>query len=334
MFQTEPILFLQALAVPWLTWLMAQVSGMGQVQFYVVVTGVLMFGVDLRRGFALAQLLLWTNLLTDVAKGSFAYPRPTDVDAAVVDPRTGAANRTPWLARGAPGFLAALDGEVLAWFRALPDRSFGFPSGHVSTTIALWGGLTAVFARRWLLACTLIAAPLMALSRMYLGRHFLADVLGGAVLGALLVTGGRALLLAEGAPVPLLRAERLAGVAAPRLRAIVLWVVVAPLGLIALGGIVDRQRVGTLLGLGLGYLALALRGLPAEAPGWPRALARVALAGALGYAAATAAGWAAGLASPAAATAPGRVALGAAPAFVMVWCTVTAGRRLGLYRSP
>jgi membrane-associated phospholipid phosphatase len=333
MFQTEPILFLQALASGRLTWVMAAITSMGYAPFYVAVIGAVMLGFDLRRGFVLAQVVLWTNLVTDMAKWWFALPRPTDVDAAVVDPRTGAPNPIEWHGRGGPAFLALPDAEAVASFRLRPYRSFGFPSGHVSTTVALWGGLTAVFGRRFLLVCTLLAAPLMALSRMYLGRHFLADVLGGALLGGLLVVAARALLAGERAPVPLLRLTALASLAAPRRLAVALWLVAVPLALTALGGIVDRQRIGQLLGLNLGYLALAARGLPWEAPGWPRALARVALGATIGTLAALGVDAVARLDLPGAGTAIARIASGASPAFLLLWGTVTAGRRLGLYRG-
>ena len=333
MFQTEPILFLQAHASGWLTWVMAMVSMMGHAPFYVAVIGGILLALDLRRGFVLAQVVLWTNLVTDMAKWWFALPRPTDVDAAVIDPRTGAPNPVEWNVRGGPAFLTLPDAEAVASFRLRPYRSFGFPSGHVSTTVALWGGLTVVFARRLLLVCTLVVVPLMAVSRMYLGRHFLADVLGGAMLGGLLVVAARALLAGERAPVPLLRLTALASLATPRRLAVALWLIAAPLALTALGGIVDRQRVGQLLGLNLAYLALLARGVPREAPGWPRALARVALGVLIGYLAAFAVGAVSRLGLPGAGTALARVASGVPPAFLLLWGTVTIGRRLGLYRA-
>lgn len=332
MFETGPILFLQSLASPWLTLAMTWVSMMGGVPFYVAVVGTVVFCLDLRRGFVLAQLLLSANLLTDVAKWTFALPRPVDVDAAVIDPRTGAANATRWRGRGAPSFLAPIDGDVLASLRPRPAQSYGFPSGHVGTTVALWGGLAVLFRRRGLVGATAVAVPLMALSRMYLGRHFLADVLGGAALGGALVA--LAALAATGpGPAPLASLRRLADLRPSRRHWTVL-VLVAPAAALACSGIVDRQRAGQLLGLGAAYLILALGGIPEEAPGWPRALARCGLALALGGAPALAAGWLSPGALPPAAAAAARVASGALPAFLLLWGTVTLGRLLALYREP
>ena len=64
-----------------------------------------------------------------------------------------------------------------------------FPSGHVGASIAFFGVL--IFARRRIgLACLPIPI-LIGVSRMYLGAHYLSDVVCAAVLGllcALLVT--------------------------------------------------------------------------------------------------------------------------------------------------
>jgi hypothetical protein len=64
--------------------------------------------------------------------------------------------------------------------RRRSKTAHGFPSGHVSATTAFvvgWAMLAGSRRRRWAFAATWIAA--MALSRMYLGRHFLGDVIGG-----------------------------------------------------------------------------------------------------------------------------------------------------------
>ena len=92
--------------------------------------------------------------------------------------------------------------------------SLSFPSGHSSgiatlVTVALilfWPLLTAT-ARRWALAAGAVLVVLVGLSRMWLGVHYLSDVVGGWCLGiawtliaALLfgaLPGGRAAMRAE-----------------------------------------------------------------------------------------------------------------------------------------
>lgn len=67
-----------------------------------------------------------------------------------------------------------------------------FPSGHVTGTLALLGALTAVLgchagagARRWWIAVTVVGTAAVAVTRLYLGVHWVSDVLGGVLLGAL-----------------------------------------------------------------------------------------------------------------------------------------------------
>ena len=64
-----------------------------------------------------------------------------------------------------------------------------FPSGHVAASTAFFGVL--IFARRRIGVACLPIPILIGLSRMYLGAHYLSDVVCAAVLGtlcALLVT--------------------------------------------------------------------------------------------------------------------------------------------------
>ncbi len=60
-----------------------------------------------------------------------------------------------------------------------------FPSGHALTAATLWGMLAA---RRLVpVIVPFLIVPLVMLSRMYLGVHYLGDVLGGALIGLTLV---------------------------------------------------------------------------------------------------------------------------------------------------
>lgn len=77
--------------------------------------------------------------------------------------------------------------------RLVPGNGPSFPSGHVMAAIAIWGLLPPVVAlvsgrrRAWwwsvIVSATVIGA--VAFSRVYLGVHWLTDVVGALLLGAL-----------------------------------------------------------------------------------------------------------------------------------------------------
>jgi hypothetical protein len=75
--------------------------------------------------------------------------------------------------------------------RSLEHPDFGMPSGHCSSTVAFWGMLAVLFRKKALNTLAILLAVLMPLSRMYLGRHFLGDTVGGLLLGlvALFIAG-------------------------------------------------------------------------------------------------------------------------------------------------
>jgi hypothetical protein len=81
----------------------------------------------------------------------------------------------------------------------VPADDFGFPSGHVATTAAWALGLAWSGRKSWPLGAAAIWVALMALSRMYLGRHFPADVLGGLAVGVAAIALARRALPPAGA---------------------------------------------------------------------------------------------------------------------------------------
>jgi membrane-associated phospholipid phosphatase len=186
MFQTEIMIALQTLRSDWLTWLMRQITATGYHGFVFFLVIAVMLGISLRQGFLLFQFFAWTGMASELCKGLFGLPRPFFVDSRVqcLEPTWDAV--TALRAQGAPAFFSLPPRAAIEAFR-LQHLQFGFPSGHVSGSIVLWGGLAVLFRKRWLAWLAPFAICLVALSRMYLGVHFLGDILGGAVLGGLML---------------------------------------------------------------------------------------------------------------------------------------------------
>jgi len=84
---------------------------------------------------------------------------------------------------------------VLSGVHVLVDRTtdVSFPSDHTTVAGAVAVGLLLT-NRRWGLVAT-GAAVLMAFTRVYVGAHYLSDVLAGLVLGAIVAFIGHLLLV-------------------------------------------------------------------------------------------------------------------------------------------
>lgn len=152
--------WLVARRTPWLTQAMQSITELGSawviVPLLVVVTGIVVTRSD-------ARLFAWVPvvsaagaaLLVLAVKLAIARPRPTIGE-----------------------IVAAADG-------------FSFPSGHSAQAVATYGALAWVATRlaqgvpRWRFwGPAAVLAALIGFSRLYLGVHWLSDVVGGFTLGA------------------------------------------------------------------------------------------------------------------------------------------------------
>ena len=173
MFDTPLNLWLQSWSTPGLTMFMNIVSLLGYSHACIALAAIVACTWTRRVGVALIVIVALTAALTDIAKATWRAPRPESVDARVQ-------HLSFWQSRSGPDTAPEADAE----------DQFGFPSGHVAWTMGLAVGLARLARRRWAWISAGVWIALMAVSRMYLGRHFLGDVLGGVVIGAISLTIG------------------------------------------------------------------------------------------------------------------------------------------------
>lgn len=150
----------------WMAPFMKFFSLLGTEDFFVVLIPFLYWCIDSAAGRDLALLLFSTNGVNGLFKLAFHAPRPYWISLAV---------------------------QPLA-----TEASYGFPSGHAAMASSCWPLLARRLRRRWALWSALALVLLISLSRLFLGVHFLTDLLGGWAVGIsmliLFETAGRAWL--------------------------------------------------------------------------------------------------------------------------------------------
>jgi len=77
--------------------------------------------------------------------------------------------------------------EPHAWATTRPPDQFSFPSGHSITAFAVTCSVGLFYPS--LFELLLFFAISIAISRIFLGMHFLSDVVAGSLLGTLLGFG-------------------------------------------------------------------------------------------------------------------------------------------------
>ncbi|MEM6316113.1 MAG: phosphatase PAP2 family protein [Bacteroidota bacterium] len=262
MFQTEINHFVQSFASDGLTAFMRFITALGYMEFFMLFLLILLFTIHFKKGFLLFMVLIWTGAITFFFKDHFDLPRPFHVDNTLqlLDGQLGDRETFDFVKRGATTFWGSLPADVLAVTRQNEQVANGFPSGHSSVAIAFWGALALLFKRRWLTILCGALMTLIPLSRIYLGVHFLADVLGGIALGAIILGVFYWIVLKK---------EKLNAFIAKDYHAIGLNGLTAILLLPPFVWILILEEqvhilLAFMLGLGLGFLLLAQRGLPKD----------------------------------------------------------------------
>jgi len=158
----EVIEFLQSFRNGFFDFIFNTISFLGEEYIYIAILGVIYYGVNKRLGEVLAFSLFFTASINTIIKGFVGALRPFEKYPLRVE-------------------------------NLRPDTAGGhsFPSGHTQNFTTFYYTLAIKLNKRYLFIIAGVLSVLMAMSRMYLGVHFLEDVSVSIVLGiivALIVT--------------------------------------------------------------------------------------------------------------------------------------------------
>jgi membrane-associated phospholipid phosphatase len=146
-----------------------------------------MFGIDFKKGLVLTHVLIVTGLLTEMLKHIFLLPRPYNVDSNIKLLGKNIQNDSPFTNGGADNFFGLPAADVIEYYRNKTGTLFGLPSGHTSTAVTLWGSIILFYNQYAIKIICLILIVMIPFSRMYLGVHFLGDILAGYLVGGILL---------------------------------------------------------------------------------------------------------------------------------------------------
>lgn len=186
MFNTAINHFFQSFNNPIVHWFLNFVSLFGTTYFVIFVLLSLIGGVNFRKGFLVTYILAWVMLATAFFKDYIDYPRPLAVDNTLnsFGIEKTVTNLVPLQPKG---FFELFSDELLYVTRQSDIERTGFPSGHTSSTVAIWISLALLLRKKWLWVFSILFVVLMMISRLFLARHYLGDVTGGLILGLTIV---------------------------------------------------------------------------------------------------------------------------------------------------
>jgi len=144
------ILFLQNLGA-WLTPIMKGLSFLGTEDFFLLAMPVIFWCLDAGLGLRLGFLILTSSSLNSWLKYAFHGSRPYWFDSRV------------------KGLTS--------------ETSFGLPSGHSQNAVVIWNRIALWIKRTWVWILAILITLGIAFSRLFLGVHFLSDVIGGLLVG-------------------------------------------------------------------------------------------------------------------------------------------------------
>lgn len=150
----EFVLMIQSMGA-WLIAPMRFFSQLGTEDFFFLVLPLIYWSIDSALGLRVGVILATSSIFNYVGKLLFASPRPYWVSSEV---------KALWT-----------------------ETTFGAPSGHAQHAMSVWGIIALYRKNLWVRVVCFSLIFLIGFSRIYLGAHFLHDVILGWIFGAILL---------------------------------------------------------------------------------------------------------------------------------------------------
>jgi membrane-associated phospholipid phosphatase len=153
-FEIPIILWIQNLG-SWLTEPMRIFTFLGTEEFFLLFLSALYWCIDSTIGLRVAFSLLISNSVNSSLKLAFRGARPY------------------WLSSGIQSVVH--------------ETSFGIPSGHAQNSMVVWGTIALGFRKKWVTIVCCLLIFLVGFSRIFLGVHWISDVVAGWMIGLILL---------------------------------------------------------------------------------------------------------------------------------------------------
>jgi membrane-associated phospholipid phosphatase len=139
--------------MPWAELFFRGVTVLGSAYFYLVLIAIWFWAVDKREAMLAVFVLIVSVVSNYWLKIIFKNPRP----------------------------------PVTNWLSGVHAPNYSLPSGHAQNSMVMWGWMGLKSRRWWMGALSVTLIGLIGASRVYIGVHWLGDVVAGWAVGILLL---------------------------------------------------------------------------------------------------------------------------------------------------
>lgn len=150
LFSENVNIYLQSLGNPFSDNLFKAITTIGSEPSYIFIASLIYWCFSKKTGIRAMYVILFSAFTAILAKNLFGMPRPPEM------------------------------------IHKIQENEYGFPSGHAQISSGFWGYIGARTKNTWLIVAGAIAIFLISLSRIYLGVHYIGDVMGGIIFGLLI----------------------------------------------------------------------------------------------------------------------------------------------------